>query len=129
MKEEEGVASSCYISRKDGNKNLCISGEDANHSGDESGGIVIQADTRMEREIVRKYWAEGESEMRIACIMGLHMQEVHAYIYKNTVSRSAITNEQILSRELCARVKTEDEIAGILDVTVQEVCAYLERKR
>jgi hypothetical protein len=40
MEEEEGAASSCYISRKEENKNLCISGEDAKQSGDESWGIV-----------------------------------------------------------------------------------------
>jgi hypothetical protein len=41
MEEEERAGPSPYISQRGRNKNLCISGEDAEQSGDESWSIII----------------------------------------------------------------------------------------
>jgi len=40
-----------------------------------------------------------------------------------------ISNMELAAREMNARGKTEDEIAGILDVDVRMVRAFLEEKR
>jgi DNA-binding CsgD family transcriptional regulator len=41
--------------------------------------------------------------------------------------KANISNMVELAREMSARGKTEDEIAGILDIDVRQVHAFLER--
>ena len=42
--------------------------------------------------------------------------------------KADISNMEEVAQEMNARGKTEDEIAGILDIDVRQVRAFLERK-
>jgi hypothetical protein len=52
MKEEERAGPSPYISQRRRNKNLCIFGEDAEQSGDESWSIAIYEKGRVREMMV-----------------------------------------------------------------------------
>ena len=42
--------------------------------------------------------------------------------------KADISNMEEVARELCTQGKTDDEIAGILDIDVRQVRAFLERR-